>query len=60
MDIERKLTDSEKEDLFDVFYRMGANGFKRIASYSEWLVMQKEHLEKDLERSHYTDDLYKQ
>jgi len=60
--LERKLTSSEKEDLFDVFYRMGSRmNLKGLPhTYTEWLVMQKEHLQEDLQRSHYTDDLFKQ
>jgi hypothetical protein len=60
--LERKLTDSEKNDLFDVFERMGTRmgltGLPR--NYDEWLTMQKEHLQNDLTRSNYTDDLFKQ
>lgn len=60
--LERKLTGVEKEDLFDVFYRMGTRmNLKGLPhTYTEWLVMQKEHLQQDLQRSHYTDDLFKQ
>lgn len=60
--LERKLTSSEKEDLFDVFYRMGTRmNLKGLPhAYTEWLAMQKEHLQQDLQRSHYTDDLFKQ
>ena len=60
--LERKLTHSEKEDVFDVFYRFG----KRMnlqglpESFDGWLVMRKDHLAKHLEKSHYTIDLYKQ
>jgi hypothetical protein len=60
--LERKLTDSERSDLFDVFERMGTRmgltGLPR--NYDEWLIMQKEHLQNDLTRSNYTDDLFKQ
>jgi hypothetical protein len=60
--LERKLTEAEKEDLFDVFYRMGQRmqlkGLPK--SYQEWLIMRNDHMQKDLQKSHYTIDLYKQ
>jgi hypothetical protein len=60
--LERKLTDAEKEDLFDVFNRLGLRmGLKGLpANYNEWTTMRNEHLREDLAKSHYTDDLYKQ
>ena len=60
--LERKLSDVEKEDLFDVFYRMGQRmNLKGLPhSFNEWTVMRQEHLQNDLEKSHYTVDLYKQ
>jgi hypothetical protein len=60
--LERKMTDTEKEDLFDVFNRVGLRmGLKGLpASYKEWTIMRNEHLHNDLAKSHYTDDLYKQ
>ena len=60
--LERKLTHAEKEDLFDVFNRVGTRmGLKGLPqTYDQWLIMRDEHLEKDLEKSHYTTDLYKQ
>ncbi len=60
--LERKLTDAEKEEVFDVFYRVGKR-MKLVGlpkSYNEWLVMRYEHLRSDLASSHYTIDLYKQ
>ena len=44
--LERKLTDAEKEDLFDVFNRVGiTHGIKRPATnYNEWTTMRDEHL----------------
>jgi hypothetical protein len=60
--LERKLTEAEKEDLFDVFYRMGQRmqlkGLPR--TYQEWIIMRNEHMINDLQKSHYTVDLYKQ
>ncbi|SRR5258706_5529115 len=60
--LERKLSDAEKEDLFDVFNRVGTRmGLKDLPkSYHEWTRMRDEHLQQDLEKSHYTVDLYKQ
>jgi hypothetical protein len=60
--LERKMTDAEKEDLFDVFYRVGLRmGIIGLpADYQQWTFMRNEHLQKDLVKSHYTIDLYKQ
>jgi ribosomal protein S10 len=60
--LERKLTDAEKEELFDVFYRVGLRmGLKGLPhDFTEWTTMRNEHLQQDLEKSHYTIDLYKQ
>ena len=60
--LERKLSDQEKEEAFDVFYRVGSRmGIVGLpTNYSEWLVMREDHLEKDLQKSHLTIDLYKQ
>jgi hypothetical protein len=60
--LERKLTHEEKTDLFDVFYRMGTRmNLKGLpATFDEWTVMHKEHLQQDLVKSYYTTDLYKQ
>ncbi len=60
--LERKLTEPEKEELFDVFFRMGSRmGLKNLpTNYNEWLIMRNEHLHQDLVNSDYTIDLYKQ
>ncbi|MGB4844193.1 MAG: oxygenase MpaB family protein [Ferruginibacter sp.] len=60
--LERKLSDQEKEDLYDVFRRMGERmNLKELpAGYSEWLVIQKEHLDADLAKADLTVDLFKQ
>ncbi|MCD6063647.1 MAG: hypothetical protein K0R82_1558 [Flavipsychrobacter sp.] len=59
---ERRLTDTEKEEVFDVFYRVGAGmGLKELPlNYSEWLQARDAHLEADLKQSAYTADLFKQ
>ena len=60
--LERKLTDPEKADLFDVFYRMGKRmGLTGLPeNYSQWLIMREQHLQNDLEKTNLTIDLYSQ
>jgi hypothetical protein len=60
--LERKMTDTEKEDLFNVFNRVGVRmGLKGLpVNYNEWIIMRNEHLRQDLVESEYTVDLYKQ
>ena len=60
--LERKLSDQEKEDVYQAFYRLGSrmeiNGLP--ANYKKWVVMRDDHLKKDLQYSKFTADLYKQ
>src|SRR2546423_7728647 len=60
--LERKLSEEEKEEVFNVFYRVGIRmGLSGLpADYYEWLVMRDMHLQKDLLKTDYTIDLYKQ
>jgi len=60
--LERKLSEDEKEEAFNVFYRVGSRmGLVGLpVNYRQWIVMREEHLEKDLQKSHWTIDLYKQ
>jgi hypothetical protein len=60
--LQRKLSDQEKEDVYDVFYRMGIrmNLQKLPRSYADWLQDRQVHLDQDLVRSRYTDDLFLQ
>lgn len=60
--LERPLTTAEKEDVFDVFTRVGQRmGIQELpASYSDWLISRQQHLAADLENSGFTADLYKQ
>ena len=60
--LERKLTGEEKEEVFDVFNRVGTRmGLKDLpTNYVEWLQVYHEHLEHDLEKSNFTVDLFKQ
>jgi ER-bound oxygenase mpaB/B'/Rubber oxygenase, catalytic domain len=60
--LQERLTQEEKEDVYDVFYRMGlAMGLKELPpTYSSWLSVRESHILNDLERSAWTDDLLKQ
>lgn len=60
--LERKLTDYEKAETFEVFNRLGQRmGIKDLPdTYQEWLRMRHGHLEQDLVCSTFTKDLYKQ
>lgn len=60
--LERKLTNAEKEEVFNVFYKVGSRmALKGLpASFTEWLRMRAEHLNQDLIKSNFTIDLYKQ
>ncbi|PTQ94106.1 uncharacterized protein DUF2236 [Mucilaginibacter yixingensis] len=60
--LDRKLTDAEKQEVFDVFYRVGARmqlqGLPQ--NYQEWVGMRQGHLDNDLICSDFTADLYRQ
>ncbi|MGV3502635.1 MAG: oxygenase MpaB family protein [Adhaeribacter sp.] len=60
--LERKLSETEKEEVFDVFYRlgkqMGLTGLPQ--NLAEWQEMRLQHLHENLENSAYTRDLYQQ
>ncbi|MEH6406590.1 MAG: oxygenase MpaB family protein [Leeuwenhoekiella sp.] len=60
--LERKLTSEEKEEVYNVFFRVGERmQLKDLASdYNTWLLQRAEHLQNDLIKSHYTKDLFKQ
>jgi hypothetical protein len=60
--LERPLSDEEKEEVFEVFYRMGlCMGLKDMPyNYRHWLTVRTEHLEADLIKSDFTIDLFKQ
>lgn len=59
--IERKLTMVEKQEIYDVFYRMGIRMKLEDlpASYDDWLLSREQHLNEDLILSEYTIDLFK-
>ncbi len=60
--LERKLSWEEKEEVYEVFYRVGAGmNLKALpATYKEWLPMREKHLLEDLTKSNLSRDLYKQ
>lgn len=60
--LEKSLSDDEKEEVYNVFYRLGARmGLKALPlTYTEWLPVRKAHLIEDLQQSEYTADLFKQ
>ena len=60
--LEKKLNNEEKEEVYNVFYRVGARmGLKELPlTYGEWLPVREAHLMKDLKKSEYTVDLFKQ
>jgi hypothetical protein len=60
--LERKLTAAEKEDVYNVFLRMGQrmNIPELPLTYVAWLPVREAHLQNDLSRSKYTDDLFRQ
>lgn len=60
--LERKLLISEKEEVYTVFAevgkRMGVAGIPE--NYQTWLIARDKHLNENLEKSFYTEDLYSQ
>lgn len=58
----RPLSRVEKNEVFDVFYRVGIRmGLHDLpTTYEEWQLMHRDHLENDLVYSDFTTDLYKQ
>ncbi|MBX2898443.1 MAG: DUF2236 domain-containing protein [Cyclobacteriaceae bacterium] len=60
--IERKLNISEKQEVFDVFYRLGHRmQIKDLPqSYKEWETMRAQQLHQNLNYSEYTRDLFLQ
>ncbi len=60
--LERNLEESEKEEVFDVFNRVGLRmNLKNLPlNYREWLLSREHHMRQDLLKSGFTADLYKQ
>ncbi|MDQ6478100.1 oxygenase MpaB family protein [Dyadobacter sp. LHD-138] len=60
--LERKLTEDEKGEIFEVFHQVGArmdiSGLPQ--HYEQWRIMREEHLKENLLKSDFTLDLYKQ
>ncbi len=60
--LERKLTEAEKAEVFEVFNRVGSRmGLKGLpTTYKEWRPMREEHLRQNLQHGPFTSDLYRQ
>ncbi|HZH64929.1 MAG TPA: oxygenase MpaB family protein [Flavisolibacter sp.] len=60
--LESKLSAQEKEDIYDVFLRIGnrMNIPELPPTYTAWLPVRDAHMQNDLARSSYTDDLFLQ
>ncbi len=60
--LERKLELSEKEEVFEVFWRVGKRmNLKDLPkNFQEFEKMRQEHLEQNLKYGEYTKDLYQQ
>lgn len=60
--LDRKMTDAEKQEVYDVFYRVGLRmGLSSLpGNYQDWLPSRRHHLENDLVKSEHTLDLYQQ
>ncbi len=60
--LERKLSASEKEDVYKVFYRFGNRmGLKELpGTYVDWLPVRHAHLHADLHRGELSSDLFHQ
>lgn len=60
--LEQKLTNAEKEEVFNVFYRVGIRmGLKELPdNYIDWLPVREAHLQENLQKSNFTTDLFQQ
>jgi ER-bound oxygenase mpaB/B'/Rubber oxygenase, catalytic domain len=60
--LEEKLNEEEKEEVYNVFYRLGVRmGLKELPpDYVQWLPVRELHLSCDLKKSEYSADLFKQ
>lgn len=60
--LERKLKVHEKEEIFEVFNRLGLRmGLKNLPeNFNDWLVDREQHLEHHLEKGKFTDHLFQQ
>jgi uncharacterized protein (DUF2236 family) len=60
--LERELSSDEKNEVFQVFFRMGNRmGVQGLPETIEaWKKMREEHLDQNMQRSNYTNDLFSQ
>lgn len=60
--LERKLTEAEKIEVFQVFNRVGLRmGLRGLPiTFEAWQQMRAAHMQHDLQHSTYTDDLFSQ
>ena len=60
--LERKLETTEKEEIFDVFFRLGIRmGLKELpTNYNDWKLDRKLHLENNLRKGKFTTHLFEQ
>ena len=60
--LERALSRAEKQEVFDVFYRVGERlGLRDLpTTFEAWEAMRQEHLHQNFQYSHFTEDLFKQ
>ncbi|HTH81528.1 MAG TPA: oxygenase MpaB family protein [Mucilaginibacter sp.] len=60
--LDRKLTDEEKTEVFDVFYQVGQRMHLQGLPNNriKWQQMREQHLQKNLQHSTFTADLYLQ
>ncbi|MCY1514992.1 hypothetical protein D9M68_495650 [compost metagenome] len=60
--LDKPLTSAEKEEVFDVFYRMGLRMklTQLPADYHQWEQQRKQALKENLIKSRFTNDLYQQ
>jgi hypothetical protein len=60
--LHRKLTVTEQDEIFDVFYRMGQRmNLKELpTNFGEWKIAYAKHLQSDTIKSEFTIDLYQQ
>lgn len=60
--LEKKLGQRQKEEVYDVFLRVGQRmGLQSLpATYAQWLPIRESHLFQDLQPGKYTFDLFRQ
>jgi len=60
--LERKLSNAEKEEVYNVFYCVGLRmDLKELPdNYKDWLPVRDAHLKENLEKSKFTTDLFQQ